>query len=178
MMTYGFTRYDNFTSNFTRPCHDMSIVYNEGVHVGEKMKLQIHTKADAEGQDLVHLELSSQMCIKDQTYTWPNGTLKVDSKCRNTSDDLQNSWNNPLNGNKRINKTFQDLFFGPYLDLEFTIKTGGKYQVIENARAFSVENCWSGIGGFVGIFVGLSLMAVPDLLQDFYHFLKTKLLGT
>ena len=80
-------------------------------------------------------------------------------------------------GNKYVTKRYEDKFFGPYLDIAFTISTGGKYQVIENSRAFSVENCWSGIGGFVGIFIGLSLMAVPDLIQDVYEFFKTKVLS-
>ena len=172
-MTYSFTRYDNFASNFTRPCHDMSIILNEISRYGEKMERQIHTKED-ESRFVTEDEEDSEMCVTDPEYVWPNGSLRIDPDCESTGWEDQDILRNPLNGNKRVKKTFQQKFFGPYFDLEFTISTGGKYQVIENSRAFSVENCWSGIGGFVGIFVGLSLMAVPDLIQDFYDFLKTK----
>ena len=156
------------------------MVFAESTRYGEKMKLQIHTKADEQVKDSGRIEDAGfhngtyEYCVKDLQHKWINGTLKIDPKCKKTGDDEQDRWNNPRDGNKQINKTFQDKYFGPYLDLEFTISTGGTYQVIENTRAFSVENCWSGIGGFVGIFVGLSLMAMPDLLQDFYQFLKIK----
>ena len=182
MMTSGFTRFDNFTSNYTRPCQDMTMVFNEAQHTGENVKLQIHNKDDADTllSDLKWTEIldgrADKMCIKDAEYTWPNGTLRFDTECLWLGDgqDVRDTWHNPKHGNKHVTKKYEDKFFGPYLDIAFTISTGGKYQVIENSRAFSVENCWSGIGGFVGIFIGLSLMAVPDLIQDVYEFLKTK----
>ena len=46
------------------------------------------------------------------------------------------------------------------------------FQNIVNQRGFTVENCWAGIGGFVGIFVGMSLMQVPELIIDFIVYFK------
>ena len=36
------------------------------------------------------------------------------------------------------------------------------YQEIANQKDFSGEALWSGIGGLVGIFLGYSIMQVPD----------------
>jgi hypothetical protein len=38
------------------------------------------------------------------------------------------------------------------------------YQEIENVRDFGMETFWSSIGGFIGIFLGYSLLQIPDLL--------------
>ena len=62
---------------------------------------------------------------------------------------------------------------GLYLDMVFN-NVNDKFQVIENSRGFTAENCWSAIGGFIGIFVGWSLMQVPHLLCEVYNFVKTK----
>ena len=40
------------------------------------------------------------------------------------------------------------------------------YQEIKNSRGFNFENVWAGIGGFVGIFVGVSLMQIPGLFFE------------
>lgn len=49
-----------------------------------------------------------------------------------------------------------------------------KYQEITNTRAFGLKSLWSGIGGFLGIFVGYSLLQTPELLQDGYTWLLRK----
>ena len=41
------------------------------------------------------------------------------------------------------------------------------YQEIKNEKAFGFEMLWSSVGGFVGIFLGYSLMQVPSLLAKF-----------
>ena len=38
------------------------------------------------------------------------------------------------------------------------------YQEIQYVRDFSIESFWSGIGGFVGIFLGYSMMQLPEIL--------------
>ena len=48
--------------------------------------------------------------------------------------------------------------------ITFTYKED-EYQEIENIRAFGMEALWSGIGGFVGIFLGYSTMQLPDLVR-------------
>ena len=57
------------------------------------------------------------------------------------------------------------------LDLEFN-NVNPTYQVIENGRRFSVESCWAGIGGFIGIFVGISMRQIPELILDFFSVIK------
>ena len=60
------------------------------------------------------------------------------------------------------------------LDIEFH-HANPVYQVIENGRKFSVENCWAGIGGFIGIFVGVSLRQMPELIADAFKVVQKKL---
>lgn len=60
------------------------------------------------------------------------------------------------------------------LDIEFN-QVNPVYQIIKNGRSFSVESCWAGIGGFVGIFVGVSLRQIPDLMIDFFKLIHKKL---
>ncbi len=38
------------------------------------------------------------------------------------------------------------------------------YQEIEYVQDFGFESFWSGVGGFVGIFLGYSLMQFPEFL--------------
>ena len=40
------------------------------------------------------------------------------------------------------------------------------YQEIENVQDFNFESFFSSLGGFVGIFLGYSLLQVPDLLSN------------
>ena len=39
------------------------------------------------------------------------------------------------------------------------------FQEIQNVRDFGIESMWSGSGGFIGIFLGYSLLQVPDILD-------------
>ena len=50
--------------------------------------------------------------------------------------------------------------------------TEGNYQHIENVKEFSFESFWSGVGGFVGIFLGYSLMQLPELVERMYSMFK------
>ena len=52
-----------------------------------------------------------------------------------------------------------------YLDIAIN-HFSEQYQAIINTKVFTVESCWAGIGGFVGIFVGVSLMQVPDIIME------------
>lgn len=50
--------------------------------------------------------------------------------------------------------------------LEFTMRyTTEIYQEIENFRDYNLDTLWSSVGGFVGIFLGYSLLQLPELLQ-------------
>ena len=44
------------------------------------------------------------------------------------------------------------------------------YQEIEFVKDFGFESFWSGIGGFVGIFLGFSMMQFPEALEFLYDF--------
>ena len=46
------------------------------------------------------------------------------------------------------------------IDVEYSKQT---FQEITNNRAFGFESFWSSVGGFVGIFLGYSLMQLPEL---------------
>ena len=51
------------------------------------------------------------------------------------------------------------------------------YQEILNVKSFNVEALWSSIGGFVGIFLGYSLMQVPELIFNTVRYFKQNLLA-
>ena len=66
--------------------------------------------------------------------------------------------------------------FGPR-DNETIIKviyTEISYQEIENKQEFSFESFFSGVGGFIGIFLGYSLHQLPDLLHHISDRIRTK----
>ena len=72
----------------------------------------------------------------------------------------------------RINKRFE-----PHLkDMTVAfIYTNRYYERVEYSRAFGFESFWSGIGGFVGIFLGYSMMQIPEFIAHFISlFLKLK----
>ena len=54
---------------------------------------------------------------------------------------------------------------GLYLDIIIN-NDNPRFQIIENNRSFTVESCWAGIGGFVGIFIGVSVRQVPELAKS------------
>ena len=63
-----------------------------------------------------------------------------------------------------------------YLDINFR-NTNPIFQIIENEQSFTVESCWAGIGGFVGIFIGISLREAPRLISQFLQFFQKILQG-
>ena len=48
------------------------------------------------------------------------------------------------------------------------------YQEIVNIKDFELESLWSSVGGFVGIFLGYSLLRVPDLMDTLFEWFQTK----
>ena len=53
-----------------------------------------------------------------------------------------------------------------HIDIKLTY-TKQLYQEIVNQRDFSFESFWSSVGGFIGIFLGYSILQVPDLVTGF-----------
>lgn len=49
------------------------------------------------------------------------------------------------------------------------------YKETQNKKAFDMATLWGQIGGFVGIFLGYSLLQVPDLCCDFVAWIKQHL---
>ena len=63
-------------------------------------------------------------------------------------------------------------------DTQFLVKviyTDKYYQEIENMKDFSFETFWSSVGGFVGIFLGYSMMQFPDMVWSLVSVAKSKL---
>ena len=59
------------------------------------------------------------------------------------------------------------------------IYTKATYQNIENTESFNDESFLSGVGGFVGIFLGYSILQIPELLGSvFARLRKIKLMGS
>ena len=46
------------------------------------------------------------------------------------------------------------------------------YQEIQNTKNFNFESFWSGIGGFVGIFLGYSMLQLVDVAENIPSFLR------
>ena len=61
------------------------------------------------------------------------------------------------------------------LPRQFLVKliyTENFYQEIKNVREFTFETFWSTAGGYLGFFLGYSLLQLPDLLHHFPSFLR------
>ena len=50
-----------------------------------------------------------------------------------------------------------------YLDVEIR-QLNNRYQMIKNYKEITIENCLSGIGGFIGMLIGLSLRQIPEII--------------
>ena len=90
----------------------------------------------------------------------------------------------------------QELYTQPCLQMTFTYNyketkreiSGGSqkihfiitheskvYKMIENYREFGLGGLWSGIGGLVGMFLGYSLLQIPNALSNSLMWIKQKL---
>ena len=65
------------------------------------------------------------------------------------------------------------LYDGEMMYLDINVRhVSDRYQAISNLRGFTGESCWAGVGGFVGIFVGVSLMQIPEILVEMVNLVK------
>ena len=69
------------------------------------------------------------------------------------------------------NGKFDENETGLYLDIKIR-NTNPIFQIIENGQSFTLEGCFAGIGGFVGIFIGLSLRLLPQILIQLVQFIQ------
>ena len=88
----------------------------------------------------------------------------VTSKLREKGREFQEI---DLNGNGLTDEDEEML----YLDINFR-NNNPTYQIIENDQGFTIEGCWAGIGGFIGIFIGVSLRQIPDFIIIFCNFAR------
>ena len=66
----------------------------------------------------------------------------------------------------------QDTYGNKYLVTKFKYMDQN-YQEIVNQREFEFQSFWSSVGGFIGIFVGTSLLQVPTLTIDVLNWLRS-----
>ena len=85
---------------------------------------------------------------------------KVETKYRSTKEIL---------GRKNITKMNKG-YQRQYLDVKIR-RVNNRYQMIKNNKEFTIESCLSGIGGFIGILIGLSLRQIPEILCLICNFL-------
>ena len=87
---------------------------------------------------------------------------------------IMSSYDQPCNYMKAFVGITQHLA-GYNRELVITLAYSGEhYQEFVNARDFGVESFWSGVGGFVGIFLGYSLLQLPELFDRFWYWCCTR----
>ena len=60
------------------------------------------------------------------------------------------------------------------LRIDFTLKyLTESYRETINKKAFDMATLWSQVGGFIGMFLGYSLLQVPELAKNLFQFLKS-----
>ena len=72
----------------------------------------------------------------------------------------------------KITKGFGSSKFDLKFNLEYSVNT---YKETLNKKAFDLASLWSQIGGFIGIFLGYSLLQIPQLARDVIELVKAKL---
>ena len=93
----------------------------------------------------------------------PSQLQKIYQHIQNYEDDLF-SYNGPCNEmsiTARFDKEEENYWEEPQIKVVYTKAT---YQNIENNQSFGFESFLSGVGGFIGIFLGYSILQIPELL--------------
>lgn len=74
----------------------------------------------------------------------------------------------------KFDKEEENIWKDPSMKCQYTQAT---YQEIENARNFNFESFLSGVGGFVGIFMGYSLLQVPQMFISLLFLMRKLYIG-
>ena len=93
----------------------------------------------------------------------PSQLQKIYQHIHNYEDDLF-SYDGPCNEMSvaaRFDKEEENYWEEPQIKVVYTKAT---YQNIENNQSFGFESFLSGVGGFIGIFLGYSILQIPELL--------------
>ena len=109
-------------------------------------------------------------------------------KACNTSEEMKKIWTKlwdisqsqstylPPCNEMKMAVTSNERQYGDSNMLSLTFKYMDKnYQEIVNVREFEVESLWSGFGGFMGIFVGVSLSQVPSFITITLKWLRNNI---
>ena len=70
-----------------------------------------------------------------------------------------------LSTNERVSRTSPDNMESLRIRIEFMERY---YQEIVNGQDFGFESFWSAVGGFLGIFMGYSMLQLPDFVAYSY----------
>ena len=73
-----------------------------------------------------------------------------------------------LSTNERVSKTSPDTLESVRIRIEYMERY---YQEIVNGEEFGFESFWSAVGGFLGIFMGYSMLQLPDFVAYLYSVL-------
>ena len=108
----------------------------------------------------------------------PNKLEEIYQHIQNYEDDLF-SYHGPcidMVVEARFDKEEENQWEEPQIKVVYTKAT---YQNIENTQSFGFESFLSGVGGFIGIFLGYSILQVPELLGSVLARLRNiKLMGS
>ena len=94
-------------------------------------------------------------------------------------EKIMKSYTGPCNEMKTVSSVQVQKSIAMMLYHYISIKIAyldDEYQEIINVRDFGFESFWSGVGGFVGMFLGYSLLQVPELLTSLWQNIKNRML--
>ena len=90
-------------------------------------------------------------------------------------EQVMSLYEQPCNYMKVSVSVLQQQYFSGYVLLEVHYMDEN-YQDFKNSRDFGFESLWSGVGGFVGMFLGYSFLQIPNLSEHFYSWISIRLL--
>ena len=91
-------------------------------------------------------------------------------------DEILSLYDQPCNYMKVSVGALQQPYYPNYILLELAYMDES-YQEFINAREFDIESFWAGVGGFVGMFLGYSLLQIPETLSQLWLWISLKLKG-
>lgn len=145
----------------------------------KRKKLHFPCNQEIENDDLKMMKgtVMKLGCIPIYWAKLINKELWLYIKICNTTDELQKAYHFANNHSKMISSYDppcasmtvlvmyyqQDLKSDSDTKIQLVYDTRN-YQEIENLAEFGFESFWSSVGGFIGIFMGYSLLQVPEIL--------------
>ena len=91
-------------------------------------------------------------------------------------DEILSLYDQPCNYMEVSVGALQQPYYPSYILLELAYMDE-HYQEFINVRGFDVEAFWASVGGFVGMFLGYSLLQIPETLTQLWIWTSLKLKG-